>query len=143
MENYFQNMNCFSCIKLISFLIYLKYWYYSTPYLDLPWLPHHVCQVLRYPNETLVQHNPHHVLYCFPYFVLPHSITLHHKYWIYKTIFQAQPNKFIQLYTDHIILWVQHNAHQILSLQAECFVIFTTLLVHTTTSTISARNPSL
>ena len=35
MENCFQNMTCFYWIKLISFLIYLKYWYYNT----LP-LPH-------------------------------------------------------------------------------------------------------
>ena len=37
----------------------------------------------------------------FPYFILPHSTTLHHMYWIYQTICQAQPNKFvIELYTD-------------------------------------------
>ena len=28
-------------------------------------------------NWNPLQHNPHHVLHCFPYFVLPYSTTLH------------------------------------------------------------------
>ena len=40
LENCFQNMNYFSWIKLIPNLIYLKYWYYNSPYLELPCLPH-------------------------------------------------------------------------------------------------------
>ena len=46
MENYFQNKNCFYWIKLIPVLIHLKYWYYNSSYLQLPYLPHHLCKIL-------------------------------------------------------------------------------------------------
>ena len=45
LEICFQNMNCFYWIKLIPVPIYLKYWYYDFPYLELPCLPHHLCQI--------------------------------------------------------------------------------------------------
>ena len=49
-----------------------------------------------------LQHNLHHVLYWFPYFVLSLSTTRHYRYWIYRTIWQAKPIKFIiNMYTDH------------------------------------------
>ena len=41
-----QNMNCFSWVELIPVLIYPKYWYYNSPYLELPCLPQHLCQIL-------------------------------------------------------------------------------------------------
>ena len=34
MEKCFQNITCFAWIKVISVLLYLKYWYYNTPYLN-------------------------------------------------------------------------------------------------------------
>ena len=56
-------------------------------------------------TETLIQHDPHLVLHRFPYFVLPYSTSRHHKYWIYQTIWQVKPIKFIiKLYPDHYIL---------------------------------------
>ena len=49
----------------------------------------------------------------FPYFVLPHSTTCHHKFWINQTICQAKPTKFIiKLYTGLNTLWDKHAAHQ-------------------------------
>ena len=51
---------------------------------------------LQFPmTETSLQLSPHHVLCWFLYFVRPHSATRHHKYWIYQTICQAKPIKFI------------------------------------------------
>ena len=56
--------------------------------------------------QTFLQHNTHHVLHRFRYFVLPQASTRHHKYWIYQTICQAKPIKFIiKLCTDHYNLW--------------------------------------
>ena len=49
----------------------------------------------------------------FPYFVLPHWTTRHHKYWINQTICQAKPTKFIiKLCTGLNTLWVKHSTHQ-------------------------------
>ena len=49
----------------------------------------------------------------FPYFVLPHLTTRHHKYWINQTICQAKPTTFIiKLYTGLNTLWVKHDTHQ-------------------------------
>ena len=48
----FQNMSCFSWIKLIPVLIHLKYWYWNTPSLDLPCLSHHICEISPWPIET-------------------------------------------------------------------------------------------
>ena len=52
MENCFQNMTCFSWIKLISFLIYLKYWYYNT--LPLPHLIKSWPTISSLFNTTLI-----------------------------------------------------------------------------------------
>ena len=118
-----------------------------------------------WPTETLLnwnslqhKHNPHHVLHQFSYFFLPHLITSHHKYWIYQTIFKAKPIKFIsKLYTDYNTLWIKQATHQkadslttLSSIQSNTKYakfsdrhssIFTTLLVHTTNTTISTKNP--
>ena len=99
--------------KLIPVLLHLKYWSYDSPYIELPWIPHHLYQVLSYPTETPLQPNNHHLLQWFSYFVLPHSTKRHHKYWLYQTIWQAKPIKFIiKLFTDHHTLWVKHATHQ-------------------------------
>ena len=46
-------------------------------------------------------------------FLLPSSTTDYHKCWIYETICQAKPIKFIiKLYTDHNSLWVKHVTFQ-------------------------------
>ena len=100
LENCFQNMKYFPWIKLISVMIHLKYWYCNTPSLQLPCLPRHLCQISPWPTEIPLQRNPLHVLHYFPYFFLPHSTT-RHNYWIYQTICQTKPIKFIiKLYTN-------------------------------------------
>ena len=102
LENYFQNLNCFSWIKLIPVLIHLKYWYNNFPYLELPCLPHHHCQVLPQPTRTPLQHNPYHVLHRFPCFFLLHSTKYHYRCWIYQIRCRAKPITFnIKLVTDH------------------------------------------
>ena len=53
LKNCFENINCFPWIKLIPALIHLKYWYYNSSWLELPCLPHHLCQILPLPTETL------------------------------------------------------------------------------------------
>ena len=99
--------------KLIPVLLHLKYWSYDSPYIELTWIPHHLYQVLSYPTETPLQPNNHHLLQWFSYFVLPHSTKRHHKYWLYQTIWQLKPIKFIiKLFTDHHTLWVKHATHQ-------------------------------
>ena len=70
LENCLQNMNCFSWIRLIPFLIHLKYGYYNSPYLELFCLPHHFCIILPEPTETPLQNNSHQVLHRFPHFFL-------------------------------------------------------------------------
>ena len=65
------------------------------------------------PTENPLQHNPRRVLYRFSYFVVPHSTTRSHKYWINQHIYRSKPIKFnIKLYTDHNALWVKHATHQ-------------------------------
>ena len=69
--------------------------------------------ILPLPTEIPIQHNPHHVLYRFPYFVLTHETTCRHNYWIYQTISQAKPIKFVvKLYLDHHNLGVKHPTDQ-------------------------------
>ena len=76
-------------------------------------IPHHLCQILLKPTETPLQHNPHYVLRRFPYFVVLHLTTRHHKYWIYQTICEAKSIKFvIKLFTDHNTLLVKQAIHQ-------------------------------
>ena len=119
--------------------------------------------------QTFLQHNTHHVLHRFRYFVLPQASTRHHKYWIYQTICQAKPIKFIiKLCTDHYNLWDNtlpnkkaESARAVLfqsqtarstttpsSIQSMLIFlqsgrysfIFRTLFVQTTTPTISTKN---
>ena len=53
------------------------------------------------------------MFYQCPYFVLPHSTSRRHSYWIYQTIWQAKSIIFImKLYTDHNSSWVKHAIHQ-------------------------------
>ena len=93
-ENCFKNMNCFSWIKLIPILFHFNYCYHNITSLELPRLPYHLCQISPLPTETPHQRNLHHVLHWFPYFFLPHS-TSRHNYWMYQTICQTEPIKFI------------------------------------------------
>ena len=60
----------------------------------IPQFPVNSLSNFTFTNWNPPQHNPHHVLHQFPYFVLPHSITSHHKYWIYQTICKVKPTKF-------------------------------------------------
>ena len=92
-RKYFQNMKCFPWSKLISVLIYLSYWRYNTPSLQLLCLHHHLCQISPWPTQTPFQRNRHHVLHRLPYFFLPHSTTCHN-YWIHQTICQVKPIKY-------------------------------------------------
>ena len=55
-------------------------------------------------NWPPLQHNPYHVLHHFLYFVLPHSITIHHKYCIYQTIWKP--------YADHNTVWDKRTTRQ-------------------------------
>ena len=110
--NCFQNINCFSWIKLIQVLIHLKYWYYNSPYLEIPCLPHHLCQNLPWPTETLLSTILVMLFVGFPFF-LTHSTTSHHTYWIYQTICKVKPIKFsIKLYTDLNTLCIKRATHQ-------------------------------
>ena len=52
-KSFFQNMSCFSRIKLIPVLIHLKYLYWNTLSLDLPCLSHHICGISPWSIETL------------------------------------------------------------------------------------------
>ena len=121
-------------------------------------------------TETPLQYNPHHFIHRFPYFVLPHSATRHHNYWIYQTICQAKSiNLLSKVYTDHNTLLVKHAAHQkVESSRTALFQSYTTrsttalssiqntlnslqnvrgsfifraLFAHTTTPTFSTKNP--
>ena len=55
LENCFQNMNCYSWTKLIPVLVHLRYWYYSSPYLEFSCLSHHFCQI--YPSQLKLLSN--------------------------------------------------------------------------------------
>ena len=70
LENCFQNMNCFSRIKVISVLIHFKYCNCNTPSLNFPCLPCHACQISPCPTETPLQCSPHHVLHGFSEFII-------------------------------------------------------------------------
>ena len=76
----------------------------------------------------------------FPYFVLPHSTTCHHKFWINQTICQAKPLLF-QSQTARASAALSPIQSMLNSLKnSKCSFIFITLIVHTTTSTISTKN---
>ena len=72
----------------------------NTPSLDLPCLSHHLCQILPWLTETLFNKILIMFFIAFPIF-LPHWTTHHNRDWIYQTICQAKPIKFIiKLYAD-------------------------------------------
>ena len=54
-------------------------------------------------NWNPLQHNLDHVLHQFSYFVLPHSTTSHHKYWIYQTIYKVKPINLLASYIQIMI----------------------------------------
>ena len=120
LEDFIQNMNCFSWINLVPVLVHPKYRYYSSPY-SFP--TSCTTSVKFYPSKVPLQHNSYYVLHRFPYFVLPHSTTHHHKYWIHQTIPQAkQLKRIIKLYICHNTLWGKHATHEkIESLRAASF----------------------
>ena len=79
----------------------------------IPQFPVNKLLNFTFANWNPLQHNPHHVLHQFPYFVLPLWITSHHKYWIYQTICKVKPTKFIsRIYTDYNSIWVKHATHE-------------------------------
>ena len=107
-------------IKLISFLNYIKCWYYNTPSVQLPCLPRHLSQISPWPIETLIQRNPHPVLRQFPCLFLPHSTT-HHNYWIYQTIWQAKfviqyDKPSLSIYIQYKMSWILYKVVGALSL---------------------------
>ena len=53
LDFFFWNINCYCWIKPILVLIHLKYWYHNSPYAELPYLPHHLCQILPYSTKAL------------------------------------------------------------------------------------------
>ena len=112
-------MNCFSSIKLIPVLIYLKHRYHICSYVELPYLL--TISVKFYfsllkPSWT----QPSSSSSLIPLFCPLHSITSHQKYWIYQTICKAKSINFIILlwldnryrYTYHDTLWVKDATHQ-------------------------------
>ena len=93
-------------------LIYLKYWYYNSPYLEIPCLPDHLCQIfpcqLKPSSTQSSSYSSSVSLFCLSY-----STTGHQKYWIYQTIGKIKPIKFItNLCANHNTLWVKHVTHQ-------------------------------
>ena len=75
LENCFQNMICFPWIKLILVIIHLKYWYYNTSSLEIPYLLCHLCQIFFCLTGTPLQHNPHHLFFIsFPILSCPIQI---------------------------------------------------------------------
>ena len=69
LESCFQNMNCFSWIKVIAVLIDFNYCNYNTPSLKFPCFPCHACQISPCPTETPLQRSPH-VLHRFSEFII-------------------------------------------------------------------------
>ena len=136
-ENSFQNMNCFSRIKLIPVLIHLKYWYYNSPYVEFSCFPHHLCHILTKPTQTLLHYNLRHVLHWFLYFVLPHSATHHHKYWYTKPYgVSAQSNSLLSC----IQITIPYGSNTLPIRKLSRSFIFTTLPVDTTIFTIFYKN---
>ena len=82
---------------------------YPIPRASLP--PSSSLSISPWPTKTPLQRNPQCVLHRFPYFFLPHSTT-RNNYWIYQTICQAKPIKFIiKLYTNHNTLLIKHATY--------------------------------
>ena len=126
LKNCFRSMNCFSWIKLILVLIHLKYWYYNSPYAELPYLPHHICQILPQPAKTFfninlimlassnpLQHKPHHVLRRFQYCVLLHLTKSHQSIGYTKSYIKPSQSNLLSNYIQIVdTLWVKHATHQ-------------------------------
>ena len=106
LENYFQNVNWFSFIKLVlisfglSQIMILQFPIFRVSLPPSPFLPN-----FTLANWNPLQHNPHHILHQFPYFVLHHLTTSYHKYWIYQAIVS-------KLHRRHSTLWVKQAIHQ-------------------------------
>ena len=93
LENFFQNMTCFLWIKLISYLIHLKYWYYNTPSLQLP--ASLAISVIFFPVQLKPLFNAILIMFLigfpiFPYHIWPHATVIGYTSFILRdTFFQA------------------------------------------------------
>ena len=106
MENCFQNMNCFSWIKLIPTLIHLKYLYSSCLNLALPSL---TISVKFYPNQLKPSFNTIFIMFFIEFPILFNSIWPRATTSIGYTKPYAKP---IKLYTDHNTLLVKQATHK-------------------------------
>ena len=154
LENCFHNMNCFSQIKLISVLIHFKYCYYNILSLQLPCLPFYPChfhtdQVKSLFNAILIMFFIGFLILSYP--IQPYvtiiectkpyakSINIQIYYQPIRNLslqnpllFQSQTTRSTKaLSSMRIVL----NSLQI----GRCSLIFTALLMHTTTLTISTK----
>ena len=122
LEDFIQNMNCFSWINLVPVLVHLKYRYYNSPY-SFP--TSCTTSVKFYPSELKSLFNTILIMFFidFPILSYSHSTKHHHKYWIHQTIPQAkQLKRIIKLYICHNTLWGKHATHEkIESLRAASF----------------------
>ena len=148
-------MNCFSQIKLILVLIHLKYSYCNSPYAELSYLPHHLCQILPQPTETLSSANL--IMFFIGFNILSNPIRPQATTSIgyTKSYINPSQSKFvIKLYTDHDTLWVKHATHlkaeflrtassSNLDNNGRCSFIFTTRLVDTTNAAIFTKKQFL
>ena len=169
LENGFINMDCFSWIRLIPFLIHLKYWYYNSLCLKLPCLSHYFCQILSYPSETLFNtvlimfssaslFFPTSLDYKAPQVLnIPNHIPSRDNQIYYQAIFrleyligqaryQSKGWIFRIRFSFKVIqhgqwqLCLQYNVSWILY---KCSLIFIILLVHSTNATILTKKPFL
>ena len=108
-------MNSFSWIKLISVLINLKFQCCNISSLELPWLPHHLCQFLPCLLKRLL--NSILLIFFIGFSISSYPIRTYATIIRYQTICLAKPIKFIsKLYTNHNTLLVKHATYQ----KAEC-----------------------
>ena len=106
MENCFQNMNCFSWIKLIPTLIHLKHLYSNSLNLVLPSL---TISVKFYPKQLKPFFNTILIIFFIEFTILSNSI------WPRATtsIGYTKPYvKPIKLYADHNTLLVKQATHK-------------------------------
>ena len=150
LENCFKNITCFSWIKLISVLLYLKYWYCNTPSWELPCLSRPHYQISHWPTEIFLHHNPPNVLHRFSYFVLPYA-TMHNINWIYRTKCKSKSVRFIiKLYTNQYVnsqtrylskIWAFKSHFSFKPRQNGRYsFILKTILVHTTIPAILTKS---
>ena len=127
MGNRFQNINCISWIKLIPVLIHLKYWYYNSPYLELPCLPHHVLHRFLYFLYPIRSQNTTSSEYTKPYaktsqsnffwsyiqIIIPSGSTrCPTKNWVFKSRFSFKVMQHSQ--QQHKVLHLQDKVCQVL-----------------------------